>query len=419
MGSTIYIKARKWSYWQIAHYIAVFALLSIMICPDVISYYPVIRYIRLMQNCVSFIAVLLLVCCYKNQFCRVTLYLFLAFLFATVLNNSNYGNVLYYFSKSFGLIIVLYCLYRTEKKACWRALSDYFAVFIYLNTLISIVYPQGIITIQNVNLMDKGIYLLGECNQIMPYYLIAITLAKVYTALYGEKQRRVPLLFIACFVSGMIYMSSTAIIGIAVYTLVFLVDFRFLFVRLKNQHWGRRQMIILAGAISLLYYLVVVVRIQNRLNDLIFLLFKKDATFSTRTTIWDYALQMIKEKILFGYGGTATKYVIIGSYEFNCHNIFLQIMIMGGIVMTSVFIWMVILAIINNSKIENGIIQRTYIALFMSFFIMSMTEVYALSLVIFILFLPILVLENQTVYPNMRFALRNGVINTQMNKSVR
>ena len=136
------------------------------------------------------------------------------------------------------------------------------------------------------------------------------------------------------------------------------------------------------------------------LNDLIFLIFKKDATFSTRTIIWDSALRMIKESPIYGYGGTATKYIMVGRYVFNCHNILLQIMIMGGAIMIAMFIWMVILAINNTSKIEDKRFQKPYIALLVAFLIMSMTEVYAISLVVFILFLPIIILRSYIFYSN-------------------
>lgn len=128
---------------------------------------------------------------------------------------------------------------------------------------------------------------------------------------------------------------------------------------------------------------------------MLLLIFNKDATFSTRTIIWDVALSMIKAQPILGYGATETKYITIGNYVFNCHNIFLQLMMMGGIVMMVFFIRLIYLSIDKISKISQDTIQKTVVALLVSFFVMSMTEVYAISLAVFILFLPYLVFEKQ------------------------
>lgn len=391
---------RSWSARRLFYYVAAFIFLTIMVCPDLFSYYPAIRYVRILQNCLSCIAVLLLAYYYRNRFIRTTLYLFGAFLLATIINNSNLPSVLYYFSKSFGLIVVLYYFLHMESRAFWRVLSDYFALAVYLNTLITLLYPQGFITAQSINLMDKGIFLLGERNQIMPYYLISIAVSKIYFEYTGEKQRRGLFLFVCCMISEYFYKSSTAAIGIAVFAILYFTDFTKILSKVKKMSWSRRRLIAVGGGIAFLYYLVVVYRIQNKLSDLIYFLFKKDATFSTRTIIWDYALRMIKESPVFGYGGTATKYITVGRYVFNCHNVFLQVMIMGGGIMTVIFIWMIIQAINNTSKILRRNIQKPYIALLVAVFIMSLTEVYAISLVVFILFLPIIIVESDMCFQN-------------------
>lgn len=68
---------------------------------------------------------------------------------------------------------------------------------------------------------------------------------------------------------------------------------------------------------------------------------------------------------------------------------------MGGIVMMVFFIRLIYLSIDKISKISQDTIQKTVVALLVSFFVMSMTEVYAISLAVFILFLPYLVFEKQ------------------------
>ncbi len=386
-----------------------------MLCPDLVSHYSVFRYIRILQNALVIVAVLLMALYYKNRFFRVTMYLFGAFLLATVINHSSYSTVWYYFARSFGLIVISYYLSKVEGITFWRVMSDYLAVCAYLNTLVTFVYPRGLITVQSVNLVDKGIYLLGEQNQIIPYYLIAVAIAMIYHQFSGEKKLRAPLILICSIATELIYKSSTTAVGIVLFLLVSFVDFGAIAKRIRGRISTRVSIVLIVIAIALIYYLVVVVRIQNKFGDLIFFLFRKDATFSTRTSIWDYAFQMIKAKPVFGYGGRSTRYIAIGTRLYNSHNIFLQYMLMGGIVMTAVFVWLIVLSVINASKIEQKRIKMTYIALFVAYFVMSLTEVYAMSLAIFVLFLPILILECKAFEP---VGTSNGVFQETEERSL-
>lgn len=117
------------------------------------------------------------------------LLLFCAFLLATAINHLNYPSMLYYFARTFGLITICFYMFRLESTSLWRALSDYFAICIYINTILTLPFPQGIMTALSINMMEKEIYFLDERNQIMPYYLIAISLTALYYQQFGEKKK--------------------------------------------------------------------------------------------------------------------------------------------------------------------------------------------------------------------------------------
>lgn len=81
-------------------------------------------------------------------------------------------------------------------------------------------------------------------------------------------------------------------------------------------------------------------RAQNYFAFFIEGVLNKNVTLSTRTIIWDYALKMVKDSWMFGYGAVANnnRYIFVGEFSFNAHNIILQILLMGGLLLMGIFL---------------------------------------------------------------------------------
>lgn len=375
-------------------YIIVFMFEFIMLVPEIFSHISGYNYIRIMQNFISIVSIVLFITLVRNSFLRLTFLLFICFLISTIINDSNYASVLYYFSRSFGLIVPIMYIYPKNKEAFWRATSDYFALNIYINTIFTVLSPEGILTSSTINKIEKGFHFLGEKNQVMPFLLIGVTIAMIYKHFMQEKQYRVYCLLICTWICGIYYLSATSTIGLIVFTILLL--WKNVKVRLKRKKTSKksRKWTFIFGVFAIIccYYLLVVQRIQNYFGSLIAELFNKDVTLSTRTFIWDAALKMVQESPIWGYGGTETKYIQLGSMVYNAHNILLQMLLMGGIVMLVVFVLLVSRGCIDLSKVQTGDVRKAITALLIALFVMSLAEVYAISLLIFSLMLPKLVL---------------------------
>lgn len=376
------------------YYVLFLALEVVMIYPNVLNYAPGYNLIRIAQNMIGIVSILLSIKFIKSKNIRFLLYIFLSLFVSTAINSSDFSVAWYYYSKSFGLIICLYYLLRLRPFEFLKVSADYFSIILVLNAILTVIRPDGLVYTSSINEIEKGVYFLGERNQVMPYYIIGISLCIIYYQITKMRSFRIFVVFICAWVSEAIYLSSTSMIGLSLLTIMTII-----FYRKKNDNLGqevntikikrrKRLFVILALIVLIGYYLIVIVRIQNNFGDIIYSLFKKDVTFSTRTIIWDEALNMVKNSFIWGYGAISGKYISIGMYMFNAHNIVLQILLMGGLFMI-VFTAINFISSLNIvAKFQNRGIRQAFIGLYIAYFVMSMTEFYPIQLLVFIMSLP-------------------------------
>ena len=105
---------------------------------------------------------------------------------------------------------------------------------------------------------------------------------------------------------------------------------------------------------AICFFLIIFVRelFQEPLNQLMNVLFGKDATFTGRIYIWRVALAQIIRSPIWGYGKYGTQYAILPSeYEYAwtmAHNQILDLMLRGGIIILS--LWLCVLLVIMRTN---------------------------------------------------------------------
>src|SRR5699024_876626 len=115
---------------------------------------------------------------------------------------------------------------------------------------------------------------------------------------------------------------------------------------------------------------------------------KKDVTLSTRTVIWNEALDMIKESPLWGYGylGDGGKYIVFSIVNHkDAHNTALQYMLQHGIIGC---IPLIIILLIFLNKLSFNKNDKICTFILFSFFVattMMLAEVYAFRFILIIL----------------------------------
>lgn len=242
-------------------------------------------------------------------------------------------------------------------------------VYVYINLITIIMYPKGM---YNSGIFNES-WFLGfknpQIRTILP--IICIALIRSY-----RHKGRITLSSLFLVVSSAMTMilngSSTGLIGIAIFILLMFVFHK------KYKKLPRFfNLLTVTLVTSGLFIGVILFRIQKIFSFLIVGVLGKDLDFTNRAGIWDTAIQLIKDKILFGYGYlNESDYISLLNYRAatHPHNYLLYILMNGGILL--IFIWLI--GVVRASKKLDSNISSVYskIILFTlcSFLIMGLTE---------------------------------------------
>lgn len=252
-----------------------------------------------------------------------------------------------------------------------------------IDGIITIMYPTG------APFLSNGYVLGWKNNKIMHLFGANLLLAFKYLKMKRNCQSvfyfqiRWFLFFILCVLNANIVESSTTTMVI---TLLFAYMF---FSKIINKT------LLVNGKFIFFFHtacfiLLIFVRevFQQPLNDLMQILFQKDATFTGRIYIWQAALLLISNSFFIGYGDYGYKPCIVdggGIYEWNvAHNQILECMMEGGIVLTALWVYMVWRVMKLNYNRKTVYSKAALFSMF-SFLFFFHTEA-ALSMISFFIF---------------------------------
>lgn len=298
-------------------------------------------------------------------------------------------------------LICFYCFfYRMSRRLFFIGTSFFWMSLILVNTILTFLYPNGLYFFNSqFSGIDKSYYFLGVSNQVIPFYMISIVFVFLKNFYLNKNNKEVFLLFICMWGCEFVYQSATSLVGCFFFTIGYLF-----FVLPKDTqgkivhsiHRGYNFILVaMAITVFMIHYLIVVYQIQNKFAYLVEVVLRKDLTFSTRTIIWNSAINMIEKSFLIGYGAVENnnRYIEIGSSSFNAHNIILQILLMGGIILLLVCFLLVWKSIKSMLFCLDLRVKNIVFLLFAVFFFMSLSEVYTLNLMFIVLYLGFLIKE--------------------------
>lgn len=258
-----------------------------------------------------------------------------------------------------------------------------FIAWCLIDGILTIVYPGGAPFLY-------GGYVLGwKNNKIMHLFGANLLLAFKYIKLKRNGYSTVNfwigwfLFFVLCLLNANIVESSTTMMVI---TLLFF----YLFMSKVID-----QTILVNGRFIFFFHvccfiLIIFVRelFQQPLNDLMHILFQKDATFTGRIYIWRAALLLIPKSFFIGYGCYDYQQCTLEAgwiYNWNmAHNQILECMMEGGIVLTALWVFMVYRVMILNYN-RNSVYSKMALFSMFSFLFFFHTEA-ALSMTAFFIF---------------------------------
>ncbi len=210
------------------------------------------------------------------------------------------------------------------------ALYYVLTIFLIVNFISIILYPSGMYRTQEIG-WEKNWFL--GWKTILPLYIIPES-ALAFLFYHNTRKKRHIIIFLLSVSQPFMEGSAGAVISAIVLLTGFLVSI----LNIAVARYFFNICSIFVGY-TLASYLLVIVNITEKMGKSLFVLFGKDGTLTSRTTVlWPINLQAFLNRPLFGYGYLKQENFIniLGGHR--AHNIFLGILISSGTIGLIVFI---------------------------------------------------------------------------------
>ncbi|WP_296117111.1 O-antigen ligase [uncultured Eubacterium sp.] len=292
--------------------------------------------------------------CYTSQISLIIVVIiyYLYMLFITFCEDGNIRRMLMMAYPTIGSLCFLHNHVEKRFKELLVGISWMFEFFTVLNFV-------DMVFVRHAYRMDQDTFLVGGKNQMAIF--LALSLCFYFADKLNEEKRikfsirdYIFMLIIIC--STLFSNSSTCIITMfIVFTMLFASEFR------------KKGLVINIKLITIVYiivwFMLIVFRMQYLVSPLVHNVFHKDLTFSHRTIIWDTALQEISKKPFVGYGITDSGDVFHVHHDYtggnnnvwanmSAHNEILQLLYYGGIILVILF-FLIYLVALNLKKGEH------------------------------------------------------------------
>lgn len=317
---------------------------------------------------------------------------------ALVVNKVDMKYFIFTFLAMTGATLMFYYLQDVNYEILFEALSDYSILLLGLNAITSLLYQNGL-TIVNYIIPLR---FLGVGNQITPFILFYLSICIIRYILYKDSILRLIFAGIFSVISLIFTSSATGMIGFMTYCILIGV-FYWINTNKKVNLDIKYKVLIILGTIFLIHILVIVFDIQNNFAYLLNKFFHKNITLTNRTLIWKEVFRLIKSSFLFGNGMPYLDSQVFMKYDGNklgTHNLFLEMTVIGGLPALTIFIITIYNTIKKMLYIKNKGIRNVFIAYFISFFAMSITEVYTITIILMVFITPALLIKFNKRYTN-------------------
>lgn len=229
-------------------------------------------------------------------------------------------------------------------KEFFGAVSFILFVEIIINFITIIIYPNGMYIdergwIYNWFLGYKNLHIYDQ----IPYVCVA---GLYYYISLGKLPLRYWISLIIIIISSILCKSSTS-----AFILIMMTVLMFLYYIKKK--CTKFNIIILFTCFSIVALLFIGFQFNEKFADIIFAIFKKDATFTNRTAIWSKSLQIFLNNKLLGVGNGGYNLYIVNMYVTQSHDMYLDILFTGGIIGYILYTFMIIIAGIKSFKYKD------------------------------------------------------------------
>lgn len=279
-----------------------------------------------------------------------------------------------------GMMIAISC-FRHRPTVLMSALLLDTELLVYINALCLIMFPGGMY-LSHVTYGASNNWFMGYDNHWFVFYYAAYYLA-VVNILYGGDRWRSCLLIATIHITSLYVFSGVLVVGL------FLMDVMFIF---KVYHWKLFDFkTVLTGGL-LLTVVLIFFQTNETVQYVITNVLGKEDSMSARTRIWRGAISKILQSPIWGNGRlfveeAQTFYGLPAAV--NAHNMWLEVLVEGGILALSAFLIIMILVMIRNDKKQSLFYKILLIPIAVCLVVMSVDSMIETRGVMFFAFLAI------------------------------
>lgn len=292
-------------------------------------------------------------------------------LFSTLINAGNIKEALVQVVNILGIYILTELAARHSFQNLLRSLYYLLSILLVLHLASQFIFPNGMALNEYYN---YKVYFMNIDNLMAPLVFLAMLVTILYSE-YVYQRITWPAVGMLAVSSAIIVKSwaASALVGWFIF-LVFLVFFyRRKLGRFFKFHY-------LAAAYVVIFFSVVVFRLQNLFSFIIVDILHKDLTFTHRTEFWDIAYSLIGEHWLVGLGVPLEKgHIQLPSFNnlyYYGHNIIIEILLVGGVLLLAAFLIALFFSGRKVMSVKNHPWAALISALLFSFFIVMLMESY-------------------------------------------
>lgn len=210
----------------------------------------------------------------------------------------------------------------------------YLSVFIIIATFISMFFP-------GVGSDGHDWYFIGGKNALAIALVPALLIVAIKSYLVnGSLSVKQKLLMIIAVMSILMGGSATGAVS-AILMILYLV--------FKPNSKLSKSMIITYPIIQIIFYSTEFITSRPIVADVVTNVFGKSLTFTHRTDVWAAAFQGVKDSLLIGHGRNNGIINAQFSTLNEAHNLTLEILLTGGIVLLTVIVWLVVIAFFTKA----------------------------------------------------------------------
>lgn len=286
---------------------------------------------------------------------------------ATIYCGGNYTSLFLTILNALAICLVVEMGLKTDPDALLDGASFTLGLFVLINFVTIILFPQGMYEFNNYTQN----YFLGYRNNSIMLFFPAIIFSIVRSLRKYNKLTLSSFVITAVsFANVILAFSATSVIGMTVFIL-------FLLLALINKMPNFLN-IITYLAINIAYFFgVIILRLQEAFAFIIVDMLGRDLTFTGRTKIWDGALAAFAKSPVFGVGEIESQASrdLIGATH--AHNYYLDLLYKSGLPGFLIFFAILIIcgmALYRNRK--NGKIPFVVSGAICAFMIMLQSEAY-------------------------------------------